>query len=336
MPDREPDSPTDLSKPSMGSVLKRVRVEFSNDQVTDIAAGLTYYAVLAVVPGLIVLLSILGLTHTNTSLIENQVHSVVPGSAASVIQTLITQASHNHSGAGIAAIVGVVIALWSASGYVGAFMRAANRVYNIGEGRPIWKKAPIRLGITAFAVVLLVIMAIIVVATGSVAKTIGNSIGVGSTAVLIWDIAKWPVLLILISVLLAVLFWASPNAKQAGIKWISPGGVIATVIWLVISALFALYVTDFSSYNKTYGSLAGVVVFLVWLWLTNLSLVLGLEVNAELEHEKAIAAGLPEDVQPFAEPRDTAKMSDEYKAEVESSMAARRDADADAVADPDR
>jgi membrane protein len=327
MSDREPESPTDLSKPSLGSVLKRVRVEFGNDQVTDLAAALTYYAVLAVVPGLIVLLSILGLTHTSPSTIENQVNSVVPGTAASVIQTLIKQASNNHSGAGIAAIVGIVIALWSASGYVGAFMRAANRVYDIGEGRPIWKTAPIRLGVTLFAVVLLVLMAIIVVATGSVAKTIGNSIGVGSTAVLIWDIAKWPVLLLLISVLLAVLFWATPNAKQAGIKWISPGGVIATVIWLVISALFALYVTDFSSYNKTYGSLAGVVVFLVWLWLTNLSLLLGLEVNAELEHQKAIAAGLPADVEPYAEPRDTAKMSDEHKREVEASAAARRESE---------
>jgi membrane protein len=321
----EPESPTDLNRPSILSVLKRVRVEFGNDQVTDIAAALTYYAVLAVVPGLIVLLSILGLTGTNTNVITNQVHSVIPGSAASVITTLINQAKNHHGGAGVAAVAGIVIALWSASGYVGAFMRAANRVYNIGEGRPIWKTAPIRLAVTLFAVVLLVLMAIIVVATGSVAKAIGNSIGVGSTAVLIWDIAKWPLLLILISVLLAVLFWATPNAQQAGIRWISPGGAIASVIWLVISALFALYVTDFSSYNKTYGSLAGVVVFLVWLWLTNVSLLLGLEVNAELEHQRAIAAGLPEDVEPFAEPRDTAKMSDEYKADVDRSLAARRD-----------
>jgi membrane protein len=322
----EPESPTDLNRPSILSVLKRVRVEFGNDQVTDIAAALTYYAVLAVVPGLIVLLSILGLTGTNTNVITNQVHSVIPGSAASVITTLINQAKNHHGGAGVAAVAGIVIALWSASGYVGAFMRAANRVYNIGEGRPIWKTAPIRLAVTLFAVVLLVLMAIIVVATGSVAKAIGNSIGVGSTAVLIWDIAKWPLLLILISVLLAVLFWATPNAKQAGIRWISPGGAIASVIWLVISALFALYVTDFSSYNKTYGSLAGVVVFLVWLWLTNVSLLLGLEVNAELEHQRAIAAGLPEDVEPFAEPRDMSKMSDEYRSQVEDTAEARRSA----------
>jgi membrane protein len=322
----EPESPTDLNRPSILSVLKRVRVEFGNDQVTDIAAALTYYAVLAVVPGLIVLLSILGLTGTNTNVITNQVHSVIPGSAASVITTLINQAKNHHGGAGVAAVAGIVIALWSASGYVGAFMRAANRVYNIGEGRPIWKTAPIRLAVTLFAVVLLVLMAIIVVATGSVAKAIGNSIGVGSTAVLIWDIAKWPLLLILISVLLAVLFWATPNAQQAGIRWISPGGAIASVIWLVISALFALYVTDFSSYNKTYGSLAGVVVFLVWLWLTNVSLLLGLEVNAELEHQRAIAAGLPEDVEPFAEPRDMSKMSDEYRSQVEDTAEARRSA----------
>jgi membrane protein len=162
------------------------------------------------------------------------------------------------------------------------------------------------------------------VVTGPVARSVGDAIGLGSTAVTIWDIVKWPVLLVLVTVLVAVLFWAAPNAKQPGIKWISPGGVIATVIWLVISALFALYVTDFSSYNKTYGSLAGIVVFLVWLWLTNIALLLGLEINAELERQRAIAEGLPEDVEPFAEPRDTRKLSDEHRREVEASATARR------------
>ena len=319
-----PESPLELDKPSLWAVVKRARVEFSNDSATDLAAALTYYAVLAVVPGLIVLLSILGLTHTNTKQLTSQAASLAPGSTGKVIETLIRQAQAHHSGAGIAAIVGVVIALWSASGYVAAFMRASNRVYDIGEGRPIWKTAPLRLGLTLFAVIMLVAMAVIVVATGSVAHTIGNTIGLGSTGMLIWDIAKWPVLVVLISVLLAVLFWAAPNAKQAGIKWISPGGVIATLIWLVISALFALYVTDFSSYNKTYGSLAGIVVFLVWLWLSNIALLLGLEINAELEHQRAIAQGLPEDVEPFAEPRDTRKLSAEHRRQVDASTAARR------------
>ncbi len=308
----------------MRTVLKRTRVEFRNDNVTDLAAALTYYGVLAVVPGLIVLVAIIGLIGGNSTQLLHQVTAVAPGSAARVIQTLIRQAEHHHSGAGVAAIIGIVVALWSASGYVSAFMRAANRVYDIGEGRPIWKKAPLRLALTLFSVVMLVLMAALVVLTGSVARTVGNSIGVGSTAVTIWDIAKWPVLVVLISVLLAVLFWATPNAKQAGIKWISPGGVLATVAWLVVSALFALYVSDFSSYDRTYGSMAGVVVFLVWLWLTNVSLLFGLELNSELERERAVEQGLPEEVEPFAEPRDTRKMSEEQRRAVEESLEVRR------------
>lgn len=326
MTTQEPESPTELSRPSLWSVLKRARVEFSNDHVTDLAAALTYYGILAIVPGLIVLLSVLGLTGTNTHQVTSQVSNVAPGSAGKLVQTLIHQAQSHHSGAGIAAIAGIVVALWSASGYVAAFMRASNRVYDIGEGRPIWKKAPVRLGVTLFAILLLVAMAVIVVVTGPVARSIGNTIGAGSAAVTIWEIVKWPVLVVLISLLLAVLFWAAPNARQAGIKWISPGGVVATVVWLIISALFALYVTYFSSYNKTYGSLAGIVVFLVWLWLTNISLLFGLEINAELEHQRAIAEGLPEDVEPFAEPRDTRKLSDEHRRAVERMQEARRQA----------
>lgn len=304
-------------------VLKRVRVEFGLDNGTDLAAALTYYAVLAAVPGLIVLLSILGITGASTHQLTVQVDKIAPGSMAEVINTLIKQAHSNQSGAGAAAVVGVIIALWSASGYVGAFMRAANRVYDIGEGRPIWKTAPLKLALTVFAVLMLVAMTGIVVLTGSVARTVGDTIGVGSTAVTIWDIAKWPILVVLISILLAVLFWAAPNAKQGSIKWISPGGVIATICWIVFSALFALYVTDFSSYNKTYGSLAGMIVLLIWLWLSNITLLFGLEVNAELERRRAIDHGLP-DAAPYVELRDTRKLTDEQRQELERSVAARR------------
>jgi membrane protein len=318
-------TPTDLSKPSLFAVLKRTRKEFKNDRVTDLAAALTYYAILAVVPGLIVVISALGLAGSNTTnQVLGQIQAITPGSSAKVIHDLISQAQSHKSGAGLAAIVGIVIVLWSASGYVAAFMRASNVVYGIGEGRPIWKTAPIRLGVTLVAVILLVVSAVIVVVSGSVAKQVGDAIGAGSSAVLAWEVAKWPVLLITVSVLLAILFWASPNAKQAGIKWVSPGGLIATFLWLVFSALFALYVTNFSSYDKTYGPLAGIVVFLVWLWLTNIALLFGAEINAELEHGRAIADGLPEDVQPFAEPRDTRKLDDESKTAVDNAQAARR------------
>jgi len=327
-PDRDPDdpdSPAELSKPSLLAVVKRAGKEFKHDNLTDLAAALTYYAVLSIVPGLIVLISLLGLLGPDTTnQVMNQVQQLAPGSAADFVHTLITQAQANKGGAGIGAILGVVVALWSASGYVAAFMRASNVIYGIGEGRPIWKTAPTRLGVTIVAVILLLLSAVIVVVSGPVAKQIGDVLGVGDAAVLLWNIAKWPVLLILVSVLLAILFWASPNAKQGGVKWVSPGGAIAVVIWLMISALFAVYVTGFSSYNKTYGSLAGVVIFLVWLWLTNIALLLGAEVNAELDHGKAMAEGLPEDVEPFAVPRDTRKLDKADKEAVEEAQAARR------------
>jgi len=324
--DATPDSPADLPKPSLVAVLKRARTGFKTDHLTDLAAALTYYGVLSIVPALIVLLSILGLLGQGaTDQVVSQVEAVAPGSAADFVKTLITQAQANRTGAGLGAIFGVLIALWSASGYVAAFMRASNVIYDIGEGRPIWKTLPIRVGVTVFAVIVLVVSAIIVVVSGPVARQLGDVIGVGDTTVLLWSILKWPVLVVLISVLLAVLFWASPNARQAGIKWVSPGGVIAVLLWVAASAIFAVYVANFSSYDKTYGSLAGVVIFLVWLWVSNVAILLGAEINAELDHGKAIEEGLPEDVAPFALPRDTRKLSAQEKQELDRTAAQRKD-----------
>jgi membrane protein len=315
--DQDLDSPTDLPKESLKDVLKRARKEFRNDHLTDLAAGLTYYAVLSVVPALIVLVSLLGLMGPNaTQQVVDQANAIAPGSSAELIQTLIQQAQANQRGAGFGAVLGLAVALWSASGYVAAFMRASNVVYDIGEGRPIWKTIPLRIGLTVFALVILLLSVLIVVLSGPVRRAGRRPARARETTVLVWNIVKWPVLVVLISVLLAVLFWAAPNAKQQGIKWVSPGGVIAVLIWLGASALFALYVTLFASYNKTYGSLAGVVIFLVWLWLTNIAILLGLEVNAELAHGRAIAEGLPPEVEPFAEPRDTRKMDEEESRDV--------------------
>ncbi len=323
---KEPDSPTDLPNRSLLAVVKRALGEFKHDHLTDLAAGLTYYGVLSIVPALIVLVAILGLLgRDTTSQVMGQVQTIAPGSSAQLVGTLIAQAQSDKRGAGLGAVLGILIALWSASGYIAGFMRASNVIYDIGEGRPIWKTLPIRIGVTVLAVVVMVLGAVIVVVSGPVAEQIGNVIGAGNTAVTVWNILKWPVLILLVSVLLAVLFWASPNAKQAGIKWVSPGGVIAVLLWLVISALFAVYVTHFSSYNKTYGSLAGIVIFLVWLWLTNLAILMGAEINAELDHGRAIAEGLPEDVEPFAEPRDTRKLGQEDQRQLKRAKNARRE-----------
>lgn len=319
------EKPSELSWSSKKAIFRRAATEFKRDNLTTLAAALTYYTVLSVVPGLIVLISVLGVVGRDVaSRVESQVQSLAPGSSAAFVHSLISQAQHHKSAAGITAVVGLLIALWSASSYVNAFRQASNIIYGIGEGRPIWKTIPLRLGVTVVAVIVLLVSAGIVVVSGPVANQVGNAVGAGRTAVLVWDIAKWPVLLVFVSLLLAILFWASPNAKQGGIRWISPGGIFATILWIVVSVLFAVYVTNFSSYDKTYGSLAGLVIFLVCLWLTNVSILLGVEVNAEFDHERAIAEGLPEDVRPFADPRDTRKLDAEDRRAIEDAHATRR------------
>ncbi|MEV4496417.1 YihY/virulence factor BrkB family protein [Micromonospora arborensis] len=309
-PDAGPDSPTDLPGSGWKAALRRTVTEFQDDSLTDWAAALTYYGVLSIFPGLLVLISILGLLGKGaTQGVKDTVNQAVPNdSVQKIIEDAITQAQGSGGLASLAAIIGVVAAFWSASGYIGAFMRASNSIYDVPEGRPIWKTLPIRLGVTAVIGVLLLVSAVIVVFTGRLAEAVGDVVGLGATAVTVWDIAKWPVLLILVSLMFAILYWASPNARHGGFRWVSPGGVLAVVIWLVISGLFAFYVSNFGSYNKTYGALAGVIIFLIWLWLSNIAILLGAEFDAELERGRAISAGHAVDDEPYVELRDDRKL----------------------------
>ncbi len=290
-------------------MLKRTIREFKEDELVDRAAALTYYGVLAIFPAILALVSILGLVGKSATqpLIDN-LGEVAPGQAKDIFTTAIENLQKSQGSGGILFIVGLAVALWSASGYVAAFMRASNAIYEVEEGRPIWKKAPVRLGVTLVLVILLVITALAVVLTGGLAKQAGDLLGLGDSAVRVWDIAKWPVLLLIVSVMFAILYWASPNVKQPGFRWFTPGGILAVVVWIIASAAFAFYVANFSSYNKTYGTLGGVIVFLVWLWLSNIAVLLGAEFNAELERGRQIEAGHPVDKEPFLEPRDTRKM----------------------------
>ena len=284
--------------------------EFGNDNLSDWAAALTYRAVLALAPGLLLLVSCLGLLgHSTTNRLLNNIDDLAPGGVRTVLTQIIDNVQ-NRGTAGLSAVIALVVALWSASGYIAAFMRASNAIYEVGEGRPVWKTIPIRLGVTLVMVIMIVVCAVIVVFTGPLADKVGSAIGVGHTAVVVWEIAKWPVLVVIVGLMLAILYYAAPNAKQPGFQWISPGGVLAVLIWLVASGLFAVYVANFGSYNKTYGSLASVIVFLIWLWITNIAILLGVEFNAELQHARAIQAGQPEDQVPFVEVRDTAKLDD--------------------------
>jgi membrane protein len=300
--------PTDLPKRSWRAALKRTVREFKEDNLTDWAAALTYYGILAIFPALLALVSILGLLGKGSiqSLIDN-LGSIAPGAAKDILTSALEQLEANRGGAIGGLIVGIVIALWSASGYIAAFMRASNAVYDIGEGRPAWKTLPTRFGVTVVVVILLAAIAVGVVFTGNLAKKTGEVLGVGDTGVTVWNYAKWPVMVILFMLIVALLFWASPNVKRP-FRWVTPGGVLAVVIWIIASALFALYLANFGSYNKTYGSLAAVIIFLVWMWISNIAILLGLEYNAELERGRAIAAGHPPGEEPYAEPRDTRKL----------------------------
>jgi membrane protein len=287
---------------------KRTLGEFADDQLTDRAAALTYYAVLSIFPGLLVVLSLLGLLGTQAKPLVDNLTKAAPSNVQQLIKPVTANLQNGHGAAGAAAIIGLVLAVWSASSYIAAFMRAANVVYDVPEGRPFWKTTPIRIGVTVLIMVLLVASALMVVVTGGLASHVGQVLGIGPAAVTVWDIAKWPVLLIIVGLMISILYWVAPNAKR-GFQWVSPGGVLAVAAWLVASGLFAVYVANFSHYNKTYGSIAGVIVFLIWLWITNIAILFGAEFNAEFERGRAAAGGgIPLGQEPYVEPRDMRKL----------------------------
>ncbi|MET1059576.1 MAG: YihY/virulence factor BrkB family protein [Nocardioides sp.] len=317
--ERGPDSPTDLKKRSWIYVLRKTVREFSKDQCTDLAAALTYYAVLAIFPGAIALLSLVGLVSDGRESVDTLLgilRDVGAGSVADTIEPTLLEIS-SGSGAGLALVLGLAGALWSASGYVGAFGRAMNRMYEIREGRPIWKLRPAMLLLTLVVVVLAAATLIGLIVSGPVAEAVGNAVGLGSTAVLAWEIAKWPVLLAVVVLIVALLYWGTPNVRQPRFRWISVGAALAILVWVVASALFGLYVASFASYDSTYGSLAGGIVFLLWLWITNLALLFGAELDSELERGRELEAGIAAEETIQLEPRDTRNIDKADKKERE-------------------
>jgi membrane protein len=279
-------------KPTTGGTLKRTLKEFSEDNLTDWAAALTYYGVLALFPALLAMLSIVGLV-ADPKTLTDALTAVIPGAAADTITPVVNQIAGQAGTAGFGLVLGVVGAIWSASGYVGAFTRAANVVYETPEGRKVWKLKPLQLLVTLIGVIFAAVIVASVVLSGPVVDAVGRAIGLGSTAVTVWNVAKWPVIVVLVALMIAVLYYATPNVRLRGFKWVSPGAGAALLIWAVASALFAFYVANFGSYNKTYGALAGVIIFLVWFWLTNVALLLGIELDAEIERTRELKEGVP-------------------------------------------
>jgi membrane protein len=282
--------------PRLWPALKRTVAEFRDDNLTDWAAALTYYGLLSLFPGLIALVSIVGLVgdpRGATQTITEIVTAIGPRSAAQTFAGPIESIASHRGAAGIAFVLGLAVALWSASGYVGAFIRASNVIYETREGRPFWKLRPLQIAVTLTMVLLAVLLVIGLVLTGPVVDAVAGPLGVGSTAVTIWNVAKWPAMAAVFVLMVGVLYYASPNAKIRGFRWVTPGSMVAIVVWAISSAGFALYVANFGSYDKTYGTLGGLIALLVWLWISNVAILFGHELNAELERGAEIEEGRP-------------------------------------------
>jgi membrane protein len=294
------------------ATLKRTATEFMEDNLTDWAAALTYYGLLALFPALIAMVSLLGLfgdPKTTTSSLTEIITSLGPESAAQTYAGPIESLTSNQSAAGFAFVAGLAVALWSASGYVGAFMRASNVIYETPEGRPFWKLRPLQLAVTLLMILLMVALALGLVLTGPMVDAVAGPIGLSDTAVSVWNIAKWPAMVAIFILMVDVLYYASPNVKLRGFRWVTPGSLLAIVVWAIASAAFAFYVANFGSYDKTYGTLGGLVALLVWFWISNLAILFGHELNAERERSTEIEEGEPRaereiQLEPRSEPRD--------------------------------
>lgn len=324
-----------LDKRSLTYVAKRSFREFMDDQCTDLAAALTYYAVLSIFPAAIALSALVGLVTDPQKSVDTVVEVLAPivsddmlGNVEPTLRELATS-----QGAGLALIAGLAGALWTASGYVGAFSRAMNSIYEVEEGRPFWKLRPQMLLVTVVSLVLLSAVVFMLIVSGPLAESIGDVIGLGDEAVLAWNIAKWPVLAFCVMVLVALLYWATPNVQHPKFRWLSPGAAVALVAGAAASFGFTVYLNYFGNYNKTYGSLAGVIIALLFLWIINLALLLGAELDSELERARELEAGVPAEEDLQLPLRDTSKI-DKAREKEQDAIAEGRDIRRDSGNDP--
>lgn len=333
---RKPDEVSDITGRSWKYVLRKTVREFSSDQVPDLAAALTYYAVLAVFPALLAFVALVGLFGDAAKTVQTLLDLLAPLLPAAMLEAVrepIEQLAGSPL-AGFAFVTGVVGALWSASGYVGAFSRAMNRIYQIQEGRPFWKLRPVTLAVTVLAVVVAVISAVIIAATGPIARELGELLGLGEGVVAVWNIARWPILALFAVLLVAVLYYATPNVRQPRFRWMSVGAAVALAVWAAASAGFAFYVANFAGYEATYGSIGGIIVFLLWVWISNIALLFGAELDAELERARQLQAGIAAEKVIQLPPRDTSR-SDKTERQHREDVARGRALRVRASGDPD-
>jgi membrane protein len=320
-----------LARRSWWYVLRKAFREFGDDKCTTLAAALTYYSVLAIFPAALALLSLLGLfgqSQKALSTILDVLRPLVSAKTLNNITPVLHQLANSHA-AGFAFLLGLLGALWSASGYVSGFSTAMNTIYEVDEGRPFWKLRPTVLAVTVISIVMCALAVVILIVSGPVATSLGNALGIGSSLLTVWKIVKWPVLVVVVVMNVAILYWATPNVKYQKFRVLSVGAFVAILVWVVVSVAFAFYVANFSSYNKTYGSLAGVIVTLLWLWLTNLALLFGAEVDSELERARELHGGLPAEEQiqlPLRDERGIKKAEKRRRKDFDSGREIRDEA----------
>jgi membrane protein len=288
-------------------VLARAGKGFMEDNCSDLAASLTYYAVLAIFPAAIVVVALVNLVSQGDQTVQTIVDLLDDLGAGSVIdpdtEKLINDVVNKQGSAGLLLSFGLIGAIWSASGYIGGYTRAANAIYGVEEGRPIWKLRPLQLLMTAIALLLMAIVVVLLIVSGPVTDAVGNALNLGDSVRIVWSIVKWPALLLIAMLLLAMLGWIAPNVRQPRFRWLTVGGFVTLLVIAIASFGFGLYVAKFSSYDATYGALGGVIAFLVWMYLVNSAVMFGVEINAELQRGRAIQAGEPSD-DPVLPPRE--------------------------------
>ncbi|MFI7495373.1 YihY/virulence factor BrkB family protein [Kocuria sp. M4R2S49] len=314
---RKPDSPTEISKPSWGYVVKRALSEFSKDDCTDLAASLTYFAVLSLFPALLAIVSLLGVFgqgQATTQALTDFLSQYAPAELVTLLEGPINNLT-TSTGAGLALLTGLLGALWTASGYTGAFGRAMNRIYEVEEGRPVWKLRPMNILVTLMLVLIVVLIMLMLLISGGIAQWVGDLVGLGSTAVTVWSIAKWPVVVILAIVLIAVLYYFTPNVQQPKFRWISMGSIVALLVAALAAAAFTWYVINFASYNATYGIIGSVIILLLGLWIINNVLLLGAEIDAEVERGRQLQGGIKAEETIQLPPRDTRQVDKKEKKE---------------------
>lgn len=334
-------TPDTTAKADWKVALKRAVGKFGSDGCTDLAAALTYRSMQALFPGLIAVLSLLNLFGNGKQTAKDVINKLAEvvgkdpnDKSLDTIKHFIENVT-TQGGGGIAFVVGVLLALNSASGYVAAFSKATNRMYDIREGRSTIKLKASLFVVTAIEVVLMLVVIFAIVTTGSVAKQLGDAVGLGSTAVTVWDWAKWPFVIFIVVLIIGMLYWAAPNVQKTKKDIFTWGALIGLVVWLLASAALAVYITlsHGASYQKTYGIFANAIIFLLWLWITNLAVLFGAEVDAELLRTRQLKSGLPAEELILLPPKDDAtfekqdlKAAKEYDAAHELRLTAMREA----------